>query len=82
MKFISASPENKYGHIDYNGFPIWVNQEDFSGETIKQVMLYCDAHHLNTNAGFKVKQAYYLRGAHRPPIGEYLSGFWKPGFAA
>lgn len=78
MKFISASPENKYGHIDYNGFPIWVNQEDFSGETIKQVMLYCDAHHLNTNAGFKVKQAYYLRGARRQAAyGQVLVGFLK-----
>jgi hypothetical protein len=76
MEFKSVNPDQKYSKITYNGTHTLVNVEDVSGETISQVMHLCDNHHLNTNAGFKCKRFYYLRGVRNQcPYNEVLVGF-------
>ncbi|WP_348099069.1 hypothetical protein [Mucilaginibacter sp.] len=81
MEFKSANPDKVYSKITYNGTHSLVNVQDVSGETIKQVMELCDNNHLNTNAGFKCRRVYYLRGGrNQAPYEQVLVGFWKPIF--
>ncbi|MFD0792017.1 hypothetical protein ACFQZX_00230 [Mucilaginibacter litoreus] len=76
MNFISRNPDKTFSKVTYKEAQILVNAQDVSGETISRVRALCDQHHLNTNAGFKCKRFYYLRGIRwQAPYGQVLTGF-------
>jgi hypothetical protein len=80
MKFISESPESQYGNINYNGLKVLVNINDMTGETVKQIMLFCDKHCLMGNAKYRFSNIYYLRGYRwQVDYTQVLVGFLETG---
>jgi hypothetical protein len=76
MEFKSVNPDTEYSKITYKGTHTLVNVEDVSGETIAQIMQWCDTRNLNMNAGFPCRRFYYLRGArNQTPYEQVLVGF-------